>query len=386
MNFLYSLDFWSVRLFLTLAMYHSPGFQMARSMEMERSSKSRSGKPRIIRAWPMVTGILPLLAAYDGSLSKYKVVSIDFSGVSQVDAVGLAIFLARLVRLRSESEKAEYEIVLPSDPVAIRQLEDLEFRGLCSMLGIIRESSKGLWDYLPVQGDENVPSVDIEMGGVFLVGKIIPIIIDETLERESFLEDVCFTIKQFVKQDKSRTFNHEQVVTIIREMIKNTIDHSDQSSVLGLQMKMNGDRCIRFEFCYCDTGIGICEHIRQKFKSMHDEAAFSGSKEIFKKFKDPNLYRLGTNGAFSDILHWALQPGHSTSNGDGTNQGLGLMVIVKGARNCDMRLSLKDAGSVLNLFELDDNSSHSTIRKMLVPTCAPPMTMIFFGELDGQNG
>lgn len=116
--------------------------------------------------------------------------------------------------------------------------------------------------------------------------------------RQDALNDFSRKIKLVVKQDSPRTYNHEQMVTILLELAKNTIDHSKGIGILAYSVPSEGRPLV---LSYIDTG---------------------------------------------DAFDWVLngQPGVSSKVGNGVNYGMGLTLIVEGAAGAGFDLVVERVG------------------------------------------
>lgn len=338
---------------------------------------ANTGKPRQIKAWPDLTGLAPLLKAQDKIIkSKSSRLHLDLSHVYSIDAIGLAIFLARLSQLKSTSPNATSLISHPESRQARSHLFDLKFETRLSELGFDLPSHRGLFDEIE---NTNETKINFENSTSINKEETITIIPNPDIHREILLSNAKRSIKDFLKIDQKRLFAHEQLMIILLEMVKNTLDHSNRPAIIGLKLRQPDESHGSLSFCYCDTGDGIGKSIR---KYIQDQLGNSPEK-INHTFSEDRaqVIRLMQKGGFSDILHWALQPGNSTKSGNGINLGLGLMLIVEGARNCGLRLSLKDADSMWLLTALHAPYSHAEIRRLATNTCADPL-LVYHGEME----
>lgn len=344
----------------------------------------RPSKPRQIKAWPDMTGLSPLLREQDLPARGRGVrFHIDFSHVEKVDAIGISIFLARLAQVSAGADEVKVSVSWPKQPETNSKLKALSLSQHLVALGLEDNPERSLFDLLDDSVMQNMLSGQPPGNGLE-AEKIILIMPNPQGSRTSVIDGAKKEIKKFLAIDHERSFAHEQLMIILLEMVKNTVDHSGRPAFLGLSFKRSSNG-IHFEFSYCDSGDGIGRSVRRHIEKVASEFSRNStdSDGIFSG-SSGRLLRLVKKGGLSDILHWALQPGNSTKSGNGVNFGLGLMLIVESARNCGIRLSLKDADSIWALTELSSPYSHSEIRQLGIKTCAAPLLM-FHGEMERKN-
>lgn len=341
-------------------------------------------KPRQIKPWPNLTGLLPLLRSDEGvTKSATGKFHLDMSNVNKVDSIGLAIFVAQLCQLFSG--KSHHLIITgPKSKNVSENLERLNFQQLLSTLGILSSHHQDLFSigFNPFSEKNKTEKIKNDFN------KIIYISHSEVEERADQISRIKNEIKEFFKHDDLNYFSHQQVMIILVELVKNTLDHSGKPALLAMKMGIC-DSESHFSFVYCDTGDGICHSVR---KHMTEQSDGHQDPEEYQLFPASERFRrLAAKGSFADFLQWALQPGNSTKHGNGINLGLGLMLIVEASKNCNIRLTVKDADTSMVLTELSSVGqgvaapyTHALIRQLGVKTCASPMLM-FYGEIDFEG-
>ncbi|WP_200234496.1 hypothetical protein [Thiohalocapsa halophila] len=140
-----------------------------------------------------------------------------------------------------------------------------------------------------------------------------------------------------------RTKNLNQLVIILREMAKNTADHTSGIAALGLERRLQPTGTEVLKFSYSDTGPGI----HQSLWSQWGEEA--------------KIKRLRHQGV-AESYRMALKEGFSTKSGNGVNLGLGMSLIMQGCISLGVDLSVFDADSRGLLTNLRE-TTHSEIRK-----------------------
>lgn len=347
---------------------------------------SNAPKPRQLKPWPELTGVMPLLSAMDTSTKRRGgKVHLDLTNVYRVDALGLSILIARVAQTLA-SLNGELILSMPKEMAAHSLINSLGLLEHLGHLGLMPNTERSLFDE-PVSdsvwpGEMQHQNRNDEDG---LVERMISIVPASDGKRDEVIARIKSEVKQFLRRDQKRQFAHEQIMVVLLELVKNTIDHSGSPAMLGLRLCYDSNDRAHFSFIYCDTGPGICNSVRRHMEGLAASRAdgLQPSEQIFR------LGRLSQKGSFSDLIHWALQPGNSTKIGNGVNFGLGLMLIIEASKRCGFRLSVKDADSMVMLTELSslnakENSapySHAQIRQLGVAMCASPLLM-FHGELE----
>ena len=331
-------------------------------------------KPRQLKPWPELSGILPLLKAEEPRLKSNEIGHIDLENVYDVDALGLAIYLAKLKQITSNSQGAFLFSPSAEDEVVSR-LNSLSFYELLRNICDIKVHQD-----LFSSASESAPKVaKLPLGDY---EKVIHIRCDSAMSRDEKISEIKVELKRFLNLDSPRRFAHEQVMVVLLELVKNTLDHSHCDAFLGLQIKGN-----KFRFNYADTGGGVAVSVR-KFLLDTSINMFNDGKAL----ESARLERLAVKGGFADFIQWALKPGNSTKLGNGINFGFGLMMIVEASKNCGVRLAIRDADTYLVLTQPNKNVSiaadqgitHTLIRQRGVTTNGQPL-LLFHGELILQN-
>ena len=330
-------------------------------------------KPRQIKPWPDLTGLLPLLRAEE-ALTKARAarIHLDMSNVNKVDAIGLSIFIAQVCQILAGKE---FQPVLtePKNKRIARELEELGFQNLLAELNILSSEHQDLFSpNLTIDGAKTK-----KIRGSF--NKIICVSPISAVNRSNEIARIKSEIKEFLSNDKNESFPHQQVMIILVELVKNTLDHSGNAALLALKLESSREGISQFSFAYSDTGLGICHSVRRHMAKLVTSEIPNGDISDARG-QISEIRRLAAKGSFADLLQWALKPGNSTKHGNGINLGLGLMLIVEASRNCNVRVTVKDADTSMVLTELL-SPTHSLIRRLGVKTCAAPM-LIFYGEID----
>lgn len=337
-------------------------------------------KPFQIRAWSDLTKLNPLLKAVDKIPKREKArFHFDFSKVENVDAVGLSIHLSFIAKLRETVSDAIYFISMPESKRANQKLTELEVEKTIKQLGFEETTEIDLFSNLAIYNTDTICS--FFENGELCQELLISIFPKSDIDRNQSVSEAQTKIKRFFRSLGDRRFAHEQVMIILLEMVKNTLDHSASPAFLGLSFKERSATGT-FSFSYCDTGNGIARNVRQYISDIVKEGEPRGdSLSLIGVSEAQKMLRLSNKGGFSDLWHWALQPGNSTKYGNGVNFGLGLTLIATGAHKCGIHLLMKDADSMCSLTKVKPPYSHSEIRQYSIKTSAPQLLM-YYGELE----
>ena len=142
---------------------------------------------------------------------------------------------------------------------------------------------------------------------------------------------------------KNYDFNLPQVILVINEIAKNSADHTDDNAFLGLDIFFNDkEKFIKICFSIGDIGKGINQNIKDNLPE--------NMKERLKYWDLTQMYRV------------ALKRGFTTKQNFHENKGMGMSIILDGAKGIELDLSVFDAksrGVLSNIHSL----SHSEIRK-----------------------
>lgn len=330
--------------------------------------RPRSSKPYIIKAPPQTAGVLPLLLYYPidprsprgGATRVVKRLHLDFSGVSELDVLGLACFTVNVAKAMERHPDFEVQVVPPHDVACAAKLRHVRLVRLLLQLGMNVNRTRDFWEK-NADAVDDIPfeSASLQNGAELLI--FVPNA--QITAREERLSEVMRLVKDFLKRHASRSINPVQVHPIFHEIVKNTLDHSGSSGLLALKVEVDAGKPQRLKFVHCEMGKGISLHIREYFKAAYTH---------------PDA-RLGKKGATSDFLVWAFTPGNSTKLESGVNAGLGLATIRAAAKGGGIRVYCSDADSILYVTDFPLRPSHKTTRRCLYHVNEIPCFM-YFGE------
>jgi hypothetical protein len=158
---------------------------------------------------------------------------------------------------------------------------------------------------------------------------------------------------------KDYLFHHTQLVWILIEMAKNSADHTDNDAYFGMDVTVSPTRDqMMLTFAFGDLGVGIKQHIQNYY-----------SKTLKKRIPHFSIY---------EAYYVAVQPGFSTGAG-GVNKGVGMSLILEGAKGMNLSLSVFDAKS-RGLLNCLNGRSHSEIRRVFLDLDTK-VGFYYFGKL-----
>lgn len=288
-----------------------------------------------------------------------ELVEIDLSFVTALDAVGLALLLARLVEFRNLQSYSDFDVLMPRAVDVRAHMEALGAPGLFER--VLRrkrqaepQSNLDLFDDI---GQEEL--TPFRSAGIHeqLVSCLIEITPSATTSREAWVALVRAKLRTHLSQASERGFNEAQFHVIVTELVKNTIDHSGAEAFIGVDMLLDHERkrCARLNFVYVDTGIGISKSIRN----------FLIETQRKTSPPDATLERKIRKGNATEFIREAFMPDFTTKPNNGVNFGVGLTLIQRGIKGANFSGLLLDAKSAINITSFDSTKklTHEEIRR-----------------------
>ena len=300
---------------------------------LAKSSGHRRGKPTSLRSMPTLCGFFPMFQDFE--IRNSNQLTLDMSHVQRVDAVGLTIFASNLLHAIGERELRDVKLHYPTDKRTTHQMHNLAVPAILGRNGLLDPQSD-LWANRDFGTDESIKGTAqclIEIRNIGATG------------RDRQLHVARSQLKTFFAQNGGWFVNQSQIILMLMEMIKNTLDHTNHNALLGITINFNGDNPTCLEFAYCEQGPGLSQILREALRDIFPSRAKKAS--------------------FADLIHWALRAGNSTKRGNGVNHGIGLTMITQGARSLGMALSMIDAQSMVSLAHLPTEPAHTTVRSAI---------------------
>lgn len=292
----------------------------------------RQGKPTSLRSMPLLCGFFPM--HQDFSVRESNRLVLDMSCVQRVDAVGLNIFVSNLLHALRDHEFKEFKFVAPGDASANRQMMSLDVPAILGRHRLVYHPE------LPF-ANELIQTASSHQSAQCL----IEIQNFGPSRRDDQLHSARTKLKAFFKEHGGWSINQSQLILMLTEMIKNTLDHTEHSALLGITLELRNGLPWSLKFSYCEQGLGLSRTLRKKISEM------------------PHLQSRGAKASFADLIHWALKAGNSTKKGNGINYGIGLTIITQSARLLGMTLCMIDAQSLFSLDQLPADPAHGSLRR-----------------------
>jgi hypothetical protein len=312
---------------------------------MEKHTKTtRSGKPIRLKIWPELISYNPLLFRLPAKASRKNTLLVDFSRCKEIDTPALALLLVRILRIIHLSDDQTPVLI---EPPIQKQLEnhlwDLNFQQVIAQHNAAIRAKPQHPDLFerPICTAPRSVAVgnDPHLGVMYPLHFLNMTGSADRRQEVKALEDWLVEIFSHLSCRK----NLNQLVIILREMAKNTADHTSGIAALGIEKRLqaNGNQVLKFS--YSDTGPGIHQSLWSQWAD------------------DAKIKRLRHQGV-AESYRMALKEGFSTKSGNGINLGLGMSLIMQGSIRLGVDLSVFDADSRGLLTNLRE-TTHSEIRK-----------------------
>lgn len=265
----------------------------------------------------------------------------------RLDATGLNLFASAVKKTVGSPSAVSVDIDLPENNSAASLITSY---GVPNLLQLGGQGSL-------LVGDQSGNSTNAN----HVASKIIEIRNRGANQRSESLFSFRNELKAFLSSAQVK-LNRQQILLIFSEMVKNTLDHSDRDASLGIDLDTAVQAKSHLSFSYCEQGLGLSKSLRTNLRENRDYVGRA------------------LKGGFSDLMHWALQPGNSTKSGNGVNFGLGMSMILAAANGIGLTVELIDAASVVSLAGLSEQHSHLELRRRFV-SCSDFPCFSYVGEL-----
>jgi hypothetical protein len=163
-------------------------------------------------------------------------------------------------------------------------------------------------------------------------------------DRDGQLRVAKEQMKRFFSDNGGWALHQSQVILVVAEMIKNTMDHARCKAALTVDVEHHHGQPFHLSFTYREHGKGLCAALRER----------TDVRQALQQQK--------TGDTPLDLLRWAFTAGNSTLSGNGVNLGAGLTVIVEGARAMGMTLTMVDGHSSISLDQLTGGPTRAALR------------------------
>jgi len=321
-------------------------------------------KERQIRVWPEIVHYLPSVSPFQRLAGHEHDIRIDFSGCRQITSTGLTVFLLRLLKLLygGAPERTWEADNLEFNPI-FNLAKELEF--FHHLNAYCRNASL----FAP-EVNYNGPFVPTEHS--FYNGRKV---ISFPISRISFTShnsERRSAIKAFKKEvhnqllilESSYRIHANQLTAILVEIAKNSADHTSGDAFFGMDIiHILEKNSIELCFVIGDLGNGINQHIQDHLPSDLKR----------NRLKHWSLY---------ESYYFALKHGYTSTpeSERHKNKGLGMSIILDGAKGINMSLSVFDANSRGIISELN-SITHEELRKRFI-AFTKDRTFFYYGILE----
>jgi signal transduction histidine kinase len=331
-------------------------------------------KPHQIKALSDLRGFGSLLMDLRLDVGRDEIgkLILDLSFVTAVDAVGLAVLLARLADFSKQQRYDQFELIAPR----ISEINNtLDESGATNMILAIlnqsvREASARNLELFPQPSNE--PIVTQHATRKIRRGYVGLIAVDTCggKSRHDLVVDVRQQLRNAFATIRGNQFNEAQIHIVVAELVKNTVDHSGSRAFIGVDVKLDsGDKCESIRLAYVDTGNGISQSVRS-FLAKQLQLLSPQPAELTRKIQ---------KGSASEFIRDAFTPDFTTKPNNGVNFGIGLSLIQRGIKGAGFSGLLLDAQSAINItsFDVTETLSHEEIRRGSCRILGnPPLTFV----------
>jgi hypothetical protein len=239
----------------------------------------------------------PLLQSF--RVPKTNRVHLDMYCVKHVNATGLNLFFSGVAKTVRGAGATIEEIDLPNNQATISLVKSA---GASKLIGFNEQVGS--------QSSLLQPASHGDDDGSLRNSQIFNLLNKGQNNRTGAINGFRNEIKGFLESQPLPGINSQQLLLIFSEMAKNTLDHSQSDASLGIDVRSYGAHGFELVFSYCEQGLGLSKSLRNALRHS------------------AKYHRRSEKGSFSDLVHWALQPGNSTKTGNGVNFGLGMTMIL----------------------------------------------------------
>jgi len=335
----------------------------------------RKTKPYYVHLPAQCHGLTSLAAKWDSDRArKASQINVDLTSLESIDIVALVVFIARL-RIFLESVDAQsVRVELPTSPKVLSFLSRLGALNWFENLNKLQHGPD-LFETTEEKQENEASRYELLLTDPPRVKQALWLLnASSSKSRQDWIVYFRRELRGLLDSQAECDFGREQLYIIVTELVKNTIDHSGKDAYLGLELLMDESdrRILRMQFVFCELGDGISSSIRRYLGSLQGET-----------HEHAELKRLAMKGAIADLLRLAFKPDFTTKPESGVNFGVGLNLILQGARGVGMSCMLLDSHSAVNLSSLDSKLplSHTSVRSGSTGlVVSPPLTFVFEWE------
>ena len=321
-------------------------------------------KERQIKVWPETIHYLPSVSPFQRLAGQEYDIRLDFSGCRQITSTGLTVLLLRLLKLLhggvpQRSWETDNTDCNPVFETALKLGFFNHLNSYCTNASLLAPETKGTGPFQTTEHD-------------FLYGRKVtsfPILrLDFTnqksvrrLAMKAFKKDL---LKYLLKLESSYRIHANQLAAVFIEMAKNSADHTVGDAFFGMDIiHIPEKNSIELHFVLGDLGNGIKQHIQD-----HLPSDLKGKR--------------GKHWSHYESYYLALKNGYTSTPERDTNKGLGMTIILEGAKGVNMFLSVFDANSRGILSSLKD-TTHEQLRRQFI-TFTKDKVFYYYGSVKSE--
>lgn len=296
-----------------------------------------------LNIWPDITGYIPAIIPFILQESRGKDVKLLFNHCNEIDSTGLNLLLLNVLQIILKSKNI-YGWTCKSN-IAKADMERIKYLGFFKILTQYSKTSDLFWcDYNKIV-DKPLECID-EFGIKRIAFPILVIPFEKfNKRREALLEFKSKLYCIFEEIGLKYNFSYAHFISIINEIVKNSADHTDSICMFGLDIIIpTNESVLTIKFSIGDLGLGINENTKNQLNN--DEQ---------KRYKFWDL---------TQTYRKALKTGYTSRSNSEENRGIGMSIVINGAKNIGMRLLVFDAKSSGIISEINVNKlTHKGIRE-----------------------
>jgi hypothetical protein len=313
-------------------------------------------KTATLKIWPEIRKYIPALVTpisseHQDSDSYF----LEFQNTTRISSSGLTILLIQIVKtIKAQNDSITWETNRAAEEPFISKIAALNF------FNVLNRYSQNYSFYK----DEILTTINMNPINVepkLLSFPIYEIDFQKYSKRRDALNDLKSWLYEALKDYyQEYDFLLPQLVSTVSEIAKNSSDHTKDNAFIGLDLYQSPSKDhIRIMFAIGDLGVGINQNIRDHL-----------SEEKRKRLKYWDL---------TQTYREALQSGFTTLTSSKENKGLGMSLILDGAKGINLDLSVFDAKS-RGFLDKIDSIIHEDIRKNFI-SIGKETGFFYYGEI-----
>ncbi len=313
-----------------------------------------------LHIWPDITGYVPAIIPFKIQDSRGADAKLIFNLCYEIDSTGLNLLILNVLHIILKSKTINGWTCKSN--IANEDMDKIKYLGFFKILTQHTNTSDIFWCDNDNIVDEPLECID--KFGIKRISYPIYVIPFEKFckRREALLEFKSRLYYIFQDISLKYNFSFAHFISIINEIAKNSADHTDSICMMGLDIIIPpNDNFITITFSIGDLGIGINENTKNHL---------NGDEQKRYKFWD-----------LTQTYRHALKTGYTSRPNSEENRGIGMSIIINGAKNIGLRLLIFDAKSSGIFNEIDVNRlTHEEIREKFF-SLNRKVGFYYYGEL-----